>query len=107
MGTPQTIVYGVPCHCESWYGLLMLDQLVASMKSMAYLMELDEPSQLAAVSMPFELESPSYRPSPAASVDEFEPLLEQTPPLALVALVDDVHAAVTMMIPAITRVVRT
>jgi len=37
---------------------------------MAYLMELGEPSHLAAVSMPDGLEFPSYRPSPAASVDD-------------------------------------
>jgi hypothetical protein len=59
MGTPQTIVYGLPFQFESCHGLLICDQSVASMKSWAYLMELEEPSQLAAVSMPAGLESPS------------------------------------------------
>jgi hypothetical protein len=59
MGTPQIIVYGLPCQFDSCHGLLMVDQDVASMKSMAYLTELEEPSQLAAVSMPDGLEFPS------------------------------------------------
>ena len=37
----------------------MCDQSVASMKSWAYLTELAEPSQLAAVSMPAGLDWPS------------------------------------------------
>ena len=52
MGTPQTIVNGLPCQFGSCHGLLICDQSVASMKSSAYLTELDEPSQVAAVSMP-------------------------------------------------------
>ena len=59
MGTPQIIVNGVPFQFESCHGSLMCDQSVASMKSWAYLMELGEPSQLAAVSMPAEVEWPS------------------------------------------------
>ena len=47
MGTPQTIVYGLPFQFDSCHGLLMCDQSVASMKSWAYLTELAEPSQLA------------------------------------------------------------
>ena len=53
------MVNGLPCQFESCHGLLICDQSVASMKSWAYLMELGEPSQLAAVSMPDGLESPS------------------------------------------------
>ena len=59
MGTPQTIVKGLPCQLESCHGLLMCDQSVASMKSWAYLIELEEPSQLAAVSLPEGLDVPS------------------------------------------------
>ncbi|HXT90500.1 MAG TPA: hypothetical protein VN714_14705 [Trebonia sp.] len=59
MGTPQTISNGLPAQFESCQGLLMCDQSVASMKSCAYLMELGEPSQAAAVSMPAGLDWPS------------------------------------------------
>jgi hypothetical protein len=37
----------------------MFDQFVASMKSSAYLMELEEPSQVAAVSIPAGPDLPS------------------------------------------------
>jgi hypothetical protein len=59
MGTPQIIVNGLPFQFESCHGLLICDQFVASMKSSAYLMELEDPSQLAAVSMPAGLNWPS------------------------------------------------
>ena len=59
MGTPQTIVNGLPSQFESCHGLLMCEKSVASIKSCAYLMEFEEPSQLAAVSMPDGLDWPS------------------------------------------------
>ena len=59
MGTPQTIVYGLPFQFGSCHGSLIRDQFVSSMKSMAYLMEPAEPSHLAAVSMPAASCSPS------------------------------------------------
>jgi hypothetical protein len=59
MGTPQTISNGLPFQSESCHGSLMVDQDVASMKSSAYLTELADPSQVAAVSMPVGLELPS------------------------------------------------
>jgi hypothetical protein len=59
MGTPQTIVNGLPAQFGSCHGLLMCDQSVASMKSCAYVTEPAEPSQLAAASMPAGLDCPS------------------------------------------------
>ena len=59
IGTPQVIVYGLPFQLDSCHGFSMVDQDVASMKSCAYLTELEEPSQLAAVSMPVGLDRPS------------------------------------------------
>jgi hypothetical protein len=59
MGTPQTSVYGLPFQFESCHGALIFDQFVASMKSPAYLMELEEPSHLAAVSIPAGPDLPS------------------------------------------------
>jgi hypothetical protein len=59
MGTPQIIWNGLFFQLESCHGSLICAQSVASTKSMAYLMELGEPSQLAAVSIPDGLEFPS------------------------------------------------
>jgi hypothetical protein len=59
MGTPHTIVNGLPVQFESCHGALMDEKSVASTKSMAYLTELEEPSQLAAVSMPAGLAASS------------------------------------------------
>src|ERR1700744_5818164 len=68
MGMPHTIVKGLlPSHCESCHGVLIFVQLVASTKSWAYLMEVGEPSHLAAASMPPGLDLPSEKPGPAAS----------------------------------------
>jgi hypothetical protein len=59
IGTPQTIVNGLPAQFGSCHGSSMCDQSVASMKSWAYLTEVAEPSQLAAASMPAGLDVPS------------------------------------------------
>src|ERR1700761_3201433 len=71
MGTPQTIVNGLPFHAASCQGLLICDQSVASIKSCAYLMELVEPSHFDAASMPLGSNFPSYipRPAPKAAPD--------------------------------------
>ena len=50
---------GLPFQFGSCHGVLICDQSVASMKSSAYLTELGEPSQVAAVSMPVGLDRPS------------------------------------------------
>jgi hypothetical protein len=77
MGTPQIIWKGLPCQFESCHGLAICEKSVASTKSSAYLIEPEEPSQLAAVSMPDGLELPSYRPSPAASTNDVPPELPE------------------------------
>src|SRR6185312_5905065 len=109
MGTPQTIVYGLPFQFESCHGALMFDQFVASMTSSAYLIELEEPSQVAAVSIPDGPDLPSYRPSPGATVDEPPDAfaLDQLVVALALGLPDgDPHAAVKVAIPAIATMAR-
>jgi hypothetical protein len=53
------MVNGLPFHFASCRGVLICDQSVASMKSSAYLTEVEQPSQAAAVSMPAGLDRPS------------------------------------------------
>src|SRR6185437_12616294 len=86
----------------------MCDQSVASMKSSAYLIEPDPPSQLAAFSIPAGPNLPSYRPIPgpvAADPPADAPVLDH-PVVALTLGLPDgepPHAAVRMAVPAITR----